>query len=141
MIKGDSKMTVITIDIVFWLIFTVIFIVSAGYLYFRVRPVYIYGFGNDVLKVIKFMTFTVAICVIIWSIFSILFQILMMNTSKDTDMYVVFRTIIFFVQIAVEDFVPMTSFFIMHIKIKETESYSFLETGKEENFNEIESNK
>lgn len=141
MIKGDSKVTVIIIDILFWLIFIAIFIISAWYLYFRVRPVYIYGFGNNVLKVIRFMTFTVAICVVFWSIFSILFQILMMNTYEGTNMYAVFRTILFFVQITVDDFFPMTSFFIMHIKIKETESYSFLDISKDQNLNEIESNK
>lgn len=84
MINNSSRITIIVSDTVFWTISIIIFIGIDYFLYNKVKPVYIYGFGDNALLFVKHCSMLCIFCLLPCLIISYIFQMCIYNIEEDT---------------------------------------------------------
>lgn len=119
-ITTDNK-SIIIVDFVFWGITLCIFSAISYYIYFKVKPVYVYGLSYDAMKAIKFLFFMLFTFVVLGLVVSETLQAIA-NDFKDDSL----KSIMLFLQFFLCDIVLYSAFLIVFSLKREKESQSFL---------------
>ncbi|OMJ70189.1 hypothetical protein SteCoe_31898 [Stentor coeruleus] len=119
-ITTDNK-SLLIVDFLFWGISLCVFSAVSYYLYFRVKPIYVYGLSNDAMKAIKFLFFMLFSFVILGFAVNDTLQAIAIDL-KDDDL----KSIMLFLQFFLCDITPYSVFLIVFSLKREKESQSFL---------------
>ncbi|OMJ90993.1 hypothetical protein SteCoe_6565 [Stentor coeruleus] len=84
MINSSSRITIIISDTIFWAISITIFIGTDYFLYNKVKPIYVYGFGDNALIFVRHCSMLCIFCLLPCLIISYIFQVCIYNIEEDT---------------------------------------------------------
>lgn len=109
------------VDLVFWLVSFFIFTSITYYLYFKIKPIYVYGLSYNARKAIKSLFFTLLIFIVIGLGFNSIIQAFckfLTNTNV--------LSLITLCEFLLRDIIPFSIFLIAFDLNREKESQSFL---------------